>query len=158
MLPGRFGSKESKDAHARLCLEIAASPTGAEANPEDTSLVELLNHYRKHARRIYRDQPTSKPTDELRQIETVIRFIRPIYGDDAAASFGPLALRAVREKFIAKGWSRKTVNARVDRVLRIFRWGVGEELIGPEVLQRLEAVNGLRVGPLPRTCHPSSPR
>lgn len=153
MLPGRFGSAESRTAFAKLELELAASPAGVDADVDDITVVEVLNAYREHAKQIYRS-PEGKPTDELRQVETCIRFVRKLYGDEPAASFGPLALRAVREKFIGEGWSRKTVNSRIERVRRIFRWAVAEEMIGPDVYQKLAAVDGLRAG---RTVAPDLP-
>src|SRR5262245_30623125 len=67
MLPDPFGSKESRDAHDKLCLELAASPTGACADPKGISVVELLDAYRAYAKRIYRHPETGKTTEELRQ-------------------------------------------------------------------------------------------
>lgn len=43
-----------------------------------------------------------------------------------------------------KGLKRRTVNARVDQLRRIFKWGVAHELIPPATLQALEAAEGLR--------------
>lgn len=154
MLPGRHGSKESRTAFAKLELELAASPAGVVADPGDIVVMEVLNAYKDHAERTYRDPTTGKPSEELRQIKTCIRYARELYGDEPAAAFGPLALRAVREKFIGAGWSRKTVNARVERLKRMFRWAVAEELVGPEVYQKLAAVEGLRAG---RTTAPDLP-
>ena len=37
--------------------------------------------------------------------------------------FGPAALRTVREQMIAANLSRNVVNARINRVRRIFKWG-----------------------------------
>ena len=38
--------------------------------------------------------------------------------------FGPLGLKAVRQKMIEKGWCRTHINHQVNRVRRMFRWGV----------------------------------
>jgi hypothetical protein len=38
-----------------------------------------------------------------------------------------LALKAVRERMIAAGLCRSTINANVGRVRRMFRWAVAEE-------------------------------
>lgn len=137
---------ESRAAFARFELKLAASPTGTAADPEDLIVVELLDAYHEHAKKFYRDLTTGKATDGLRQVETYIGYVRKLYCDEPAASFGPLALRAVREKLVPQGWCRKTVNARVQRVRLMFRWAVAEELVGAEVYQRLAAVDGLRAG------------
>jgi hypothetical protein len=69
-----------------------------------------------------------------------------LYGDTPAAGFGPLAIKAVRQRFIATGWGRKTVNARVDRVRRVFKWATAEELVPVAVYTALAAVPGLQKG------------
>ena len=47
---------------------------------------------------------------------------------------------------VGLGWSRKYINKQVGRVVRMFRWGVSEELVPPSVHQALVAVPGLRKG------------
>lgn len=63
-----------------------------------------------------------------------------------AASFGPLALKAVRKKMIDGGLSRKLINQRVGRIRRLFKWGVSEELVPASVHHGLLAVEGLKAG------------
>ena len=75
-----------------------------------------------------------------------MRFVRGLYADVPAVNFGPLALKAVREKMIAHGWTRGTINKQVDRVRRKFRWGVENELVPPATHQALTAVTDLRRG------------
>jgi integrase len=108
--------------------------------------------YDDHAERHYRG-PDGNTTDELRHLRTACRFVRELYGLTPAAEFGPLALKAVRQKFIGESWCRKTVNARVERIRRIFKWAVAEELVPPAVYQALAAVSGLQRG---RTVAPES--
>ena len=59
---------------------------------------------------------------------------------------GPAALRGVREQMIAANLSRKVVNARINRIRRIFKWGVERELVDPAVLQGLQSVAPLKKG------------
>jgi integrase len=55
-------------------------------------------------------------------------------------------LRAVRNKMIDIGWTRQTINKNIDRIRRMYRWGVEEELV-PETLYRaLKAVAALSKG------------
>jgi integrase len=42
--------------------------------------------------------------------------------------------------------SRNVINARVNRIRRMFKWGVAEELLPPSVVEGLRAVDGLRRG------------
>jgi integrase len=147
LLPGPYESAESRGAFARLLLELDAAPHTATRTPDPAGVTvnELLLAYAEHAERHYRG-PDGLPTDEVRHIKTACRVVRELYGTIRAAEFGPLALKAVRQQFVASGWSRKTVNARVDRVRRVFCWGVAEELAPPTVYQALAAVAGLQKG------------
>jgi integrase len=146
LLPGPFGSPESLAAKARLELELAASSTHEPvAGPESLSVAELLCAYLDFAEKHYRGSDGS-PTDEVRHIKAAIQHTQELYADMLATGFGPLALKAVRQRFVEQGWCRKTVNARIERVRRIFKWAVAEELVPPAVYQALAAVNGLERG------------
>jgi hypothetical protein len=146
MLPGAFNSAESRAAFARLVAELAASPT-AVTRPDPAALTvrEVLLAYLEHALRHYRGTDDN-PTDEVRHVKASVRVVRELYGPIPAGEFGPLALKAVRERFVAAGWCRKTVNARVERVRWVFRWAVAEELVPPAVHQALTAVTGQQRG------------
>ncbi len=147
LLPGLFNSSESLAAKARLELELVTSPTATAApvDPETLSVAEVLAAYLDFAERHYRE-PDGTPSDELRHVKTVIRHVREVYGESPAAAFGPMSLKAVRQKFVGLRWSRKSVNARIERVRRIFKWAVAEELVSPVVYQALTAVAGLQRG------------
>jgi integrase len=157
LLPGAYDSAESRTAFARMQLELETSPAANVAGPNGVTLNEVLLAYLVHAQQHYRG-PDGDPTDEIRHVKTVCRFVRELYGDVPAAEFGPLALKAVRQKFIEVRWCRKTVNARVERVRRIFKWAVAEELVPPTVYQALAAVAGLQRGRTPaRETEPVKP-
>ena len=59
-----------------------------------------------------------------------------------------MALKAVRQAMVDAGLCRRTVNQRVARVVRVFRFGVENELVPAAVHQALKAVAGLRSGPV----------
>ena len=145
LLPGAYDSPESRTAFARLQLEHETSPAAAVAAPNGISVNELLLAYIDHAEQHYRDSD-GNPTDEVRHLKTALRHVRELYGEIPVKEFGPLALKAVRQKFVELKWSRKTVNTRAERVRRVFRWGVAEELVPPAVFQALSAVAGLQRG------------
>ena len=160
LLPGLFNSPESLTAKARLELELITSPTttATPVDPATLSVAEVLAAYLDFAHRHYRG-PDGNPSDQVRHVKTVIRHVRELYGESPATSFGPMALKVVRQKFVELKWSRKSVNARVERVRRIFKWAVAEELVSPLIYQALSAVAGLQRGrttaretePIPRS-------
>jgi integrase len=148
LLPGPFGSPESLAAKARLELELVASPVGIPSVTGDATgvsvnevLLAFLNHAEDHYRRT--DGTT---TNEFDEYKIVARHVRELYGDAPASTFGPLALKAIRQKFIDAKWSRNFINQRVGRVRRIFKWAASEELVPAAVYQSLATVTGLQRG------------
>lgn len=87
-----------------------------------------------------------KPTDTQAHIKVVLRTLRELYGRTPAADFGPTSLKAVRQKLIDGGRSRKYVNKQMGRLCRVFKWGAVEELILVVVYDSLRIVPGLRKG------------
>jgi integrase len=89
-----------------------------------------------------------------------------LYGPTLATEFGPLALKAFQRALLderiacadpkapPRRLSRPYINRALQWVRRLFRWAVGEQLLPPNVLQALQAVDGLKVG---RTDAPEPP-
>lgn len=127
LLPGNYDSQESRTAFARLQLEIALSVRSGGVSVNEVSLASI-----EHAEQHYR-APDGLAADEVRHVKAACRHVRELYGAIPASDFGPFALTAVRERVVAAGCCRKTVNARVERVRRVFRWAVAEELVPPAV-------------------------
>lgn len=148
LLPGKYESSESLDAFAKLQAEVVSSAVVAldrPASPQGLTVNEVLLAFMGHALQHYQRED-GEPSDELRHLKTVCRYVRELYGSTLAIDFGPKALKAVRERFVGQDWCRKTVNARVERVRRVFKWAVAEELVPPSVYQALAAVQGLQRG------------
>ncbi|MGC3967713.1 MAG: site-specific integrase [Pirellulales bacterium] len=119
-------------------------PSGS-GGPTDLSITELLDAFRAHAEAYYR-LPSGDPTSELEWIASSVRPLRRLYGKTQAREFGPLALEVVRNEFVRQGYVRSAINARVDRIRRVFRWGVSKELIPAAIYDALRALPGLRRG------------
>jgi integrase len=145
LLPGAYNSPESLAAKARLELELATSPAGALSDKQDISVAEVMLAFLAHAQAHYR-RDDGTPTNEVEEYRIVACHVSELYGLTLAASFGPLALKAVRQRFIDAGWCRRFINQRVGRVKHIFKWAVAEELVPPSVHHALSAVQGLQRG------------
>ncbi|MBN9518490.1 tyrosine-type recombinase/integrase [bacterium] len=152
---GRYNSPESRTEYNRIVAEIASAAVASAVTPAsappvapatpDVSVNELLLGFLVHADKHYR-RADGTPTNELPQFRQTFRLVRELYGHIPAREFGPKALKAVRQKMVEAGWTRKLINQRVGRVRRAFRWGVENELVSPTVLQALAAVPGLQAG------------
>jgi integrase len=126
------------DARAR---EILAMP--ADACPAAT-VAELAERYWDHVQDYYRRG--GEQTGEVGQQRLVLRLLRDEWGDTLAVDFGPRRLKALRDVMVRRGWGRDTVNGRISRVVRCFRWAVEEEMIVAETHAKLAAVTPLRKG------------
>jgi integrase len=145
MLPGAYDSSESRTAFARLQLELEAAPHHRTDTGTGVSVNEVLLAFLRHAESHYR-KPGGDTTNEFDEYKLVARHVRELYGEMPAARFGPLALKAIRQKFIDAGWCRGFINQRVGRVRRIFKWASSEELVPAAVYQSLATVTGLQRG------------
>jgi len=52
----------------------------------------------------------------------------------------------VREKMITENIVRKTINQRIGRIKRMFKWGVCRQFVSPVVFQAINTVEGLKRG------------
>jgi integrase len=146
---GPYDSPESHEKYARLIAEWRESQRQAKGSVSPRtdpalSINDMLLAYWKFAKTYYvRD---GEPTKELTSMQEAIRPLRKLYGRTEARQFGPKALKAVRQDLIDGDLSRKVTNHRINRIKRIFKWAVAEELVPPASLHGLQAVTGLRFG------------
>ena len=147
---GVWGSVEAQknyDAWIQALLarrqEVAS---GAPAGGAVT-VARLILDFLDHARRYY--MKGGKVTTEVSSIEQALTPVNELYGTLEADKFGPKELKAVRLRMIEKGWARRNINKQVQRIRRMFRWGVEHGLVKTEALAALATVPGLRRGRTP---------
>jgi integrase len=148
VLLGKHGTPESRAEYLRVVAEWEAAgrrlpPRSAEGSAPGLTVNELALAYWKHAADYYCFDGRKGIESNLRD---AIRILKELYGHTIAAEFGPLALKACRAAMVKKGWSRTYVNAQVDRVRRMFRWGAAEEMLPVTAYQALRTVESLRRG------------
>lgn len=144
---GPHGTQVSRDAYDREVAEWLARgrrPKEPEYEEAQTSCVELIAAYKRYAETYYRKN--GKVTREVSSILSAAKFVRQLYGREPANAFGPLKLKAVQQAMIRGGWCRTNINTQVGRIIRMFGWGVSQELVHPDVLNKLREVDGLRAG------------
>lgn len=143
---GPFGSKISHTEYDRLTAEWLAYGRRLPVDENSSITVEeLLAAFWQHAESYYVGRD-GKPTREIDSYRQAMKPLRALYGSTSVDAFGPLSLKAIRNKYRDNGWARKTINQQVGRIKRIFKWGVENELVPPAILQGLQAVSGLKRG------------
>jgi integrase len=147
VLLGRHNTPESKAAYFRVVQEWEARGRRLPDREAGTGLRvnELLERFLDFAERHY-CRPDGTQTAEVANFKHSIRTVREMYGLQPATAFGPLALKAVRERMVSAGLCRGVTNQRCQRIVRAFKWAVSEELIPESVWRALTTVRGLERG------------
>lgn len=148
---GPHGSPESYEEYKRLISEWTAvsrlSPPGPGDGPprrSDLRICELIAAYCDYAKGYY--VKNGQPTGEYDNVQDAIRPLEQLYEQAPIARFGPAALKAVRQHMVEQSLARTVVNSRVNRIRRLFKWGVENELVEPGILHALQAVSPLKRG------------
>jgi hypothetical protein len=148
---GRYGSPESKAEYNRKIGEWLARgrsqpQTRMEPGKPETTIDQLVLAYWTHAKTHYRGTD-GKATQELENVHEALKPLRRLYGHTRARDFGPMALRALREDMVRSGrLARTTINARINRIRRAFKWAVSVEMIPVAIHEALRTVEGLQRG------------
>ncbi|MEX0655534.1 MAG: site-specific integrase [Phycisphaeraceae bacterium] len=142
---GRYDDPASRERYDRLIAEWLANgrelPEPAhDPEPGATLTVsEVVLPYWRHVKRRYQPGKTSS-------IRQALRLVRRLYGREPVDSFGPKRLRVVRNRMIARGWSRGYINEQVRWIRSTFKWAASHELCDERIYRRLQTVEALRKG------------
>ena len=144
---GKHGTAASRQTYDRLVAEWLVrgrAIPGRTAAGSQLTLSELIASYWHHAKAYY--VKDGRPTGELPCLQQAVRPLRALYGRTPAAKFGPLALKAVRQRMIETNLCRNVVNRHVLRIKQLFKWATQNELLPPSIYHGLQTVPGLRKG------------
>jgi integrase len=148
VLLGKYGTAQSRKEYVRVLSEWEAAgrrlpPKSAEGSAPDLTVNELALAYWKFAESYY---GFGRRRGISFNVRDALRILKELYGHTPAATFGTLALKACRAEMVKKDWSRTYINAQVDKIRRVFRWGASEQLVPVTVWQALRTVEALRRG------------
>lgn len=157
---GRYGTPQSRRAYDQVVREWLANdrqlpcPAVTPIPQKGATVAEVILAYWRFAEEYYGWLADPHRGDRY-AIRDALRTVRELHADLPAASFGPRALKAVRDTMIAKGWSRRYINAQIIRIRRMFAWAASEEIIAGSVCHNLATVDGLQKG---KTAAPETPK
>jgi integrase len=144
---GPWKSVASLDEYNRLVALWLANGRQLPVDPAqapELTINEVLLKYLAFADSYYVKH--GRPTSEAADIRLACGPLVDLYGRTAINTFGPLALKIVREKMIQADWCRNYVNKNVGRIKRFFKWATENELVRGDVFHALSALAGLRKG------------
>lgn len=151
---GPFGSQECQQRYAELIREHAREATAQELPKRREAVkqgkgllvAELVADYA--SRRIlarYIDSDGS-PTPEGKNQLDILREFRLAVGTMAVQDVSGVTMMDVRRIMIRRGLRRGTVNKRIAALKRLFKWGLANDLVSPEVNAKVQAVDSLARG------------
>ncbi|MCC6795244.1 MAG: site-specific integrase [Candidatus Hydrogenedentes bacterium] len=143
---GKFDDPELRNRYDQTIAEWLARGRQPVAK-QDAIIAEVVAAYWQHAVEYY-VRPDGTPSGGLDRVRNALKVLRDLYGGTPAAEFGPLKLRALREKWLSsdRKRARRTVNGYIAEVKHMFKWAVSHELVPPSVFHGLTTVVGLRAG------------
>ena len=130
---GPYGSPESLEKYARLLSQSHVEQEVPRSGPiqsgaqDAISVNELILRYLEFASEYYRKH--GQRTGEFENIRCAVRPLKRLYGHTPAGLFKPKDLELVRQAMIDDDLARKTINGRISRIRRVFRWAAKEDLV-----------------------------
>lgn len=161
---GVHGSAEAARRYREvLANHLAGTPIAparqrrAAAPSEWPSVHQLTATYLLHAARYYLDTE-GKPTGEVTHAQIAFEELLRLHRDTPTDQVRIADLLAVRQALVdlrekrrrgrqaPKGLSRRTINDRMARIKRLFRWGVEQGMVPGSTWHELSALRGLPKG------------
>lgn len=138
---GRYGSADSREKYKRFLEEriLPLLPVKEEARliaARGLTVAELCDAYLDHAKQHY-------GSGEYLTMRLVATRLADEAGAVEVASFGPLRLKEIRQKLERERLRRSYINGQINRMRRIFRWGVANELAPASTIEALKALPGI---------------
>jgi integrase len=140
---------------SRECRRRSLAGADLDGPDADLTVSELILRFLEHAEGYY-CTAAGQQTAEVDNYRYSLRPLNHAFGAGAARKFRPRRLKAVRQLMVEgyvhpefgpqPGLARKLINARVARIVRVFRWAGEEELVPAAVYVRLSTVRPLQRG------------
>ena len=147
---GEYGTPASHDRYRAAVAEwVARGRRPAQPAGHKLFVNELLRDYKKYAWSYYLDRDGQPNEHELWHVRRPLVVVSELFGMTPAEDFGPNKLRVVRDRLVADGLCRGSVNKYVRRIVAAFKWATSRELIPAAVWQSLASLEGLRRGHTP---------
>lgn len=144
----RVGKREAERLYAEFAASWHNDPGVKDkdrAEPDRLTVAELGDRYIEFAKEEYK-KPGGKRSNHATNMDYAFREMAAACGHRLVSSIRASDLRTARERMLDRDLSRGTINERVNRIRHVFKWGVGHDLVPPEVLQKLQAIEPLRRG------------
>ncbi|MDO4574174.1 MAG: site-specific integrase [Planctomycetia bacterium] len=80
------------------------------------------------------------------KVKIMCRTVLEMFGEVPLSAFGPLALARCRQVWVDRNLTRNYINKLTNWVVRMFTWGVSQEMVPYDVVARLRTMEPLKPG------------
>ena len=133
-------TESSLKAYARFVAEWVVSPLVAGRSRQEGATINEL------ARAFLNEKRETVLKNDYVSYEIALATVLQLYDGIPADFFSPKSLKAVRNVFVERGYTRGYCNKLCTMIKTAFRWGVAEELVKAETLESLRSVPALEAG------------
>lgn len=150
-LPGKHGSPESLRAYRAIIKELSgtiafennvAMVKQIEAGQKSLTILDLMALFLNHAKEYY-------PSDgncEYSNLRCSVKLFDADHGDDLIINFTAQKFLAWQRKLAKQKLRRTYINSTLNRIKRVFRWGIVEGHVPEIVYAAISAVAPLKRG------------
>lgn len=153
---GKVAPKAVREAYGAFVAKLIGGEVPDTRKKGETTVSELCSMFVDWA-------ASELGADERRNYSAILTPVVGLFGDTAASDFGPVKLRRIQQWFIENPIearrkvdgkirtvriprTRTGINISINRIRRIWRWGVSRELVKAETLVALQTLEGLELG------------
>ena len=129
---GSYGSPQSREKYAELIDEWFAR--NGDTSRHDLTIDDLAILFLKFAANYYRRED-GESTGEAKNVRDSLRPLIRQFGETRIREFGPIKLKSVRDEMVKAGLCRTNFNSRINRIRRVFKWGVENEYVPAPIFQ-----------------------
>ncbi len=140
---GKHGTPESHasyEAHIRDWRRTHAEvkKPAREGKRQAWSVADLIDAYLDHSKAEHR-RPDGTPTSTTRTLEWALQPLLDGCGNRPCDDVGARELKAIRDEWVAKGASERTVIKAIGSIRAMYRWAHDEHgAVGPEIIVSLQ--------------------
>jgi integrase len=144
---GPHGTDESKDDYRRRVKEWLSDGAPRVSSRRDLNVDDVLAEFVPYAEQQY-GSSLGRSNEYRNWYRPAIRALRREYGGCSLHQLSAASLKVVREAMVEEGLAITTINGRVKRIQRIFRWAAARQLVSAGLATELGSVASLRAGEL----------
>ncbi len=159
---GVYGTRASREEYDRVIAEFLANHRQTKNAPAQRTIAEMVDLFLDHAEVYYRKNNVL--TSEYSEFCYSLQFLLNYNSDMLASTFSITDFEAIQRQMIdyrvpegkphaGKAMCRSTINRRLSRIVRVFKWAGSKKIVNPSVYHEISLIERLKKGRTPAKDH-----